>query len=256
MRRTADTRAVQRLRTRPRLDPLTVPGCVLWLDMLRPSSYTVTGGTTVTSITNMASGVAWTEAVAPPTYSATGLNGRPCMVGDGLTMKILSSEAAVVAAFTGDDTPITVFAVVEPVTLDTSSAVVGAGDVGIASSNTYQIGQANSGNGRWTVRKVDPAGLADSAIGGSDIAAGPQIVSWIMGAAGSTRIYKDFSLQITDTVDVAAMTCSRVALFTRPDSAPDSFYDGKLGCVLVYSRALTDYERLNLAGSLAAPWGI
>ncbi len=70
----------------PGFTPLWLSGCVAWFDMQDPRSYALTGST-VTSITNKASGVAWTEVTNPPDFSATGFNSQPCMTFNGTTQK-------------------------------------------------------------------------------------------------------------------------------------------------------------------------
>lgn len=76
-------------------------GNLVWqVDMQDASSYTVTGGTTVTALKNRITSVAAVTGAAAPTYSATGANGHPC-----LTMVAASTQNLVLAA--GTDTAFT-----------------------------------------------------------------------------------------------------------------------------------------------------
>jgi len=234
--------------------PTQVSGCVAWVDC----QETLTQAGTVTSIRNMVSGVDWTEATNPPTYAATGLNGRPCMIGNGSSMRIMSTEAAVVAACSGSDKAVTVFLVTEEPTPDAINVLFAAASSTVNTNSTLSFFTTTAGLGRWSVQRIDDAAGTVSAPRGVDIAAGPQIVSWVIPGT-TASIYVGDEEQADPNAaafDVGATTPTRVALLCRPDLTPDLFADAKIGALLLYSRALSDLERIGVVNGLRARWGL
>ncbi|MEO7017821.1 MAG: SGNH/GDSL hydrolase family protein [Leifsonia sp.] len=71
-----------------------------WGDMQNVSSYTITGGTTVTSLKNVQTGVAAITGTAAPGYSAAGANGHPCLSLLAASSQNLICGVSADAAFT------------------------------------------------------------------------------------------------------------------------------------------------------------
>ncbi len=234
--------------------PTRLPGCVAWLDC----QETLTQAGTVTSITNMVSGTAWTEAVAPPTYEAAGINGRPCMVGNGSTMKIISNEAAVWGAFLGESPPRTALFVCS-VTLPVAntSALMAVGNSGVASNGTSNY-QAFAQGGYWRIPSLSDAAVAGNAVrNDSAIRAGGQVVRFANNrelAWNAINLEPRYSM--SGSLAAGTVTPNQVALLCRPDSIPDGFFASRLGCAILFNRLLTLSEELGVAAALMHRWGI
>jgi hypothetical protein len=237
--------------------PTRLPGCVAWLDC----QETLTQAGTVTSIRNMASGVDWEEATNPPTYDATGINGRPCMIGNGSSMKIISNEAAVCAIVNGDDPRFTVVYVVDPNNA-TTPRDVGFGNSGTANNSTIFCG--GNSLGRFVIEKQDDAGGFGARASFLARQAKPQVAAFVVRDFALTEVYDASSAWLSprftragfSTVNVGAITTNRAALFCRPDSFPDGFSASKLGCVLMFNRDLSRGELQGLGAALMGRWGI
>ncbi len=237
---------------------LMIGGCFLYLDMLRPDTYTVTGGTTVTSLNNRVSGTAWnTSVTAFPLYDGTGLNGRPCMVGDG-ARGLLSTEALVVAALTGADKPHTIFLVTEPVTLAPAGyrASIAWANSGVANRVAYMGRQG--GTGRYRHELLDDAASNAAVTRSVDVALSPQIVCYrTTGTASSIFVGTEATPDPNGgALNRGTITPDRVALFCIPDSAPDTFSSDKIGAVLGYDRELSNLQTRAVINTLRAQWGL
>lgn len=234
------------------IDPTTIGSCVAYFSMHENDSgtYTVTAGSpdTVTSITNQVSSAAWnTASVANfPEYVASGINGHPAMIGNvASNCGIRSTEAAVVNPFTGDDSAVTVIAVIAPTQVaTTNTSVFGAGNSAVNTADFWRFGTGISGGGRWTIVKSDPGATAVTVFGASAVPTlVPHIVTWVVPGT-TVRFYEDQRPSGSSVaLDVGAMTCNRVALLNKPDVSPDNPYDGYLGALAVFSAALTSAQR-------------
>lgn len=239
---------------------LSISGCKLAFDMMRTGSYTVDTAPTpdaVTALTNQVSSTSWSEATNPPEYQERGLNGKPCMRFDGINDRIMSTEAAVVNVFAGTDTPLTAIIVAEPILLLTIAALIGAGNSGTATNDTYRIGQSNAGTGRWSMNKTDPGGTSASSAGNStNLVSEPQVGVWnYTGTAIS--IYRGLTAHVSGAaLDVAAMTCNRVAIGIRPDSTPDSPYDGRMSALWLFNSSLSASDQKRVTTRAMSQYGI
>jgi hypothetical protein len=232
--------------------------CVLWLDMLERGSYTVTAGSggalpTVSSITNLASGVEWTEGSSPPFYEVA--HGRPWLVNPvGSTRRIISAEADVVAAFSGDDTPFTVAVVAELFTASSTAALFGVGNSGVASSSTVYVGMSS---GLPRLNRVDSAGTTSASVRAAAMQPGSRVL--ISRFSGSTHsMWADYEStplpNEASVTDLTTVSPDQAALFCRPDSAPDSVFAGRLGFVAAFAGALSDEDVTRLQLWLVSRW--
>ncbi len=236
--------------------PANYQGLVGWFDMQDPSSYAQAG--TVTAITNKASGVLWTEATAPPPYSATGLNGFPCMVGNQAgSTKIISSEAVITAAM-ADANPGTVFVVAQTPTPDDATAAWGVGNSGFSSARTKRYGLNTGGLGQWGLLAVDDAGGAATLTSTASVTDTLPHVLEFFHSGGTGTILVDGLSCGADNLAYApgTLTPSRCALLCRPDSVPDQFWNGPVGEVIVFNRELSALERSQIRAYLRAKWRV
>ncbi len=236
----------------PPFDPLSIAGSVAWFNMRDASSFTNSGGF-ISSITNKVSSVAWSEATNRPAYSAGGVNGHPCMDFDGINDQIISTEAAVVSALQVDQ-PYTLFYMAIFDTADRADSVFGAANS--SGTGARRWGQSTVGTGRWHVSVVqdDTTAVAvDDA--GALYVSGAHAHCW---NASTTQV----SLQIDNAAAApnnaafapGATTIVRAALGCRPVAAPNTFFDGKLGELLLYNSRLSAGDITNVATYLATAW--
>jgi hypothetical protein len=77
------------LQMTPTFQPMLLSGCLLWIDASDPTSFTLSTGNIVTSISdksNMSGSIASVLGAGYyPGYSSNGFNGRPCFTTDTLT---------------------------------------------------------------------------------------------------------------------------------------------------------------------------
>lgn len=232
------------------LSPLQVAGLLAWHDLQGVNSGDGT------SVTNMASGVAWAEAVVPPGYDATGLNGRPCLTFNGTTQRILSTEAATLAAFVGSTKTLTYMTVVEPASGDQQCAIFGAGSSGAAANHTWRIGMLNTGSGILGISKRGTSGTV-TAQSAAQAPSTPKVITyWTNGSTAS--IWTNLTKELTAAAfaDLEATSPNRMAIGAIPTSTIGNFYSGKWAGGALYSRALNDLEIMALARGQMDRWGI
>jgi hypothetical protein len=239
--------------------PSDIPGCVLWLDMLENGSYIVASGgsPTVTSITNLISRVRWTESVNPPLYEAAGLSGKPCMKGDGVASRLLSTEPGVVAAFTGNDRPQTIMVVTQPVTAAGYIVSMGAGNSGVVNNSApYGGRKATSGVLRFERNSDAGAGVAGDRVAATTLV--PQVVTYhTPGTTASIYVNNETTPDPNGVpFSIGQITPDRCALFCYPDANVACFSPDRIGTVLVFNTALSDPYRKMVTAWLMARWNI
>lgn len=208
--------------------------------------------TRVSAMTNLVSSVAWPQATAnsQPGYLIAGLNGRPCM--DFRTQSnILSTEAAVVAALTNNGPYSLYFAGAQRAT--GAAAFFGGGAAGVANSRTRYWGVDGANHQRTfsqndaaaTVTTDDASTVDTSAHVHSFVSPGTTVDSWLDGAA---RI-------VAAAHDPGTLTPTRAAVGMRPDSSPDTGWDGTWGSVGFFAAAHTVAQRQRIEAYLKSRWG-
>lgn len=257
--------------------PTKLPCCVAWWDMLE--TYTESGGT-VTAIRNMVSGSDdMAEATNPPALELTGLSGLPTMKADGSNDRLISTEAAVVAAVSGTEPRYALFTVIAPTapTGKVNAVYFGAGNSGEISNNTAyhgRFGFAAAEDDNWGLERRVSASDTNSWLSGAVTSYAPQVVSYVgfgiarmrvnlqpaMGGTtrgGASGAGSGFGIQAT----TGALAPDRVAFFCRPDSNPDSFCRDRISAALLFDlnqmgRTLTLAEELGIIAGLMGRWRI
>lgn len=236
--------------------PLDLSGAVFWLDMLDAASFTQAG--TVTSFTNKVSAVAWNTALtAFPNYSASGLNGFPCLDSNGVNMGISSPEAAVLAVFTNTP-PYTIFGAVQHDIADSVNAWFGFGSGAVSGvSNSGYFGTNTTLAGVWIAAVRTTAGTAINAesSGASNTAANIQEV-WQTGAVvswSSNGAAADPSAVSQDSATVAPNKC---AVCCNPRQTPVASLDGRIGEIILYSVEHSSPNRSQVRQYMGPRWGV
>jgi hypothetical protein len=242
----------------PAINPTTVAGLVLDFNLQDVASYTVTGGNTVTSITNTVSGVAASEPTNPPAYEATGLNGFPCMKGNGTTSRLIWTEAAVSGA--GGLASVGELVLFSVVKWDASalSALIATARSDSDGTTSFRA----FGRGATAIHSLferTAAGALNTESGGTIQTSAAEVVCHRL-SGGVWSLYVNGALVTADTHGTAAVAHAslRCSLFCKADLTPDSFSDARLGRQLVYgsASALTMRQIVGITKFLKAQWGI
>ena len=230
-----------------------------WIDMLETASFTTSGGE-VTSIINKATGVTWNTAATDfPLFTAGGLNGHDCMTGNVAAGRgLISTDAALVSAFTGTDAACTVIAVVSSDLVNATEEFFAAGNSGFASNRTWRFGQTSgSPTGKPYVGKVDDAGTNVSTASTASMGSGAHIVSYVVaGTTASIYVDSGSANPSGGSINADVTTPDRMALLCRPDNSPDGFWGGSVGTVLAFNTALSDQVRGDIEDMLAGRYGL
>jgi hypothetical protein len=238
---------------RPIWPPTQVSGLVGWWDT--QETFTESGGF-VADIRNMASGVDAAEATFQPAYDATGLNGYPCMVGNGAagSRRFITTEAAVVAAFSGAAKALTYICVCQVVTgTGAAMAMMGAGNSALVANSSWRIG-----TGATDIPVISKRGTVTvSVASASAITAAAQILSFRTNGT-TADIWRGTTKDVTGSsfVDTGAPAPDRFGLLCYPVATPASFFNGKWGCGLLFNRALSDAELSGIILGLKVRWSI
>jgi hypothetical protein len=213
---------------------------VLDFDLTVASSYTVISGA-VSQITNIASGVSWAQATSGkrPAYDATGWNGGPCLVPDGVDDLFLSTESAIVAALQASTSalPYTIFIVCSPAAALTSYTLLGAGNTGFSNTRVRRWGTAAVGYWAYAHIRDDVTQLTVQTNQTGDTAANVKRLISYWGQV-SHFVQRDRAPVVSGSGTPVATTIDQAALFARPDSAPDNFFSGKFVRALLFAAQL------------------
>lgn len=232
--------------------PTKLPGCVAWLDMLETHSGDGT------SVTNMVSSVAWEEGTNPPAYDDEAMNGLPCLAPDGADDRIISTESAALAPFVGSThNPVTVVHVLSHVTPNRVGVVFSAANSAVAGDRFWQWGTTTAQSGKDFMSNRIDGGVTTSRRRIQLAASGVQTIAWrAIGGVISCFVNGAMVAMEESSIHEGSVTPNRLALFCRPDNAPDSFYDGLWGCSILYGQALTDAQVIGLQLGLMPRWKI
>ncbi len=199
------------------------------------------------SCSNRVSAVSWANATVATQfeYEATGLGSKPCIRGRTSSI-LVSTEAAVVAAF-GTDAAYTLFYVAQwDTSMDFTGAVFGAGNSGTATSKTRLIGSSTSGLGRHINTVIDDAVATFSATATSDAAnqTSAKVVEWFTtGTAASCQENGGTANPSAAAQDAGTLTINQCGIGCRPDSVPDSEMRGRIAVVAAWNSNLSSGVR-------------
>ena len=238
--------------------PEDVAGGVVWIDMQDPSAYTA--GANVSAVVNKFSSVSWTEATSQPTFSATGINGYPCMDFNGVGNKILHAEAAVLAA-SANQLDYYVAMIVDADDLDAVEVIFGTGISTHASAGSKRWGTNTTGAGRWTA-----IGTNDAAVGTVADTAGSTVSDPVLFEAYSETQVTGIRINgaavnmaaggaVGTPTAYGALTSDRGAIGCKPSSTLVSFFDGRVGEILQYG-LISEPDKALIRAYLIDKWDI
>lgn len=237
-------------------DPLTdLTGTVLWFDMQDAGSYTESGGV-VTAITNKATSVSYTEATNRPAFSATGINGFPCMDLDGTNDKLLSTADTSVETAFADQNDYYFAAVIQADDLDAVEVFFSVGNSGAAGAGSKRWGTNTSGSGKWNVSGTNDA-VSGIAIDSTANTVTSAVLLEFECVGGATSIRVNGGARAPDSTASAygTLTPDQAAIGCRAANPLSTFFDGRIGEIIGCSNANTA-ERAACATYLIDKWGI
>lgn len=225
----------------------------VWIDMLDPLSFNVVGGEVV-ALRNKASNVVWNTPLSDfPDYEATGLNGLPCMKGNGVDKALSTTEAAAIALVTGDDTPMTIYVVGQSELNGADETWCAWGHSAQASNRIVTVRETPTEAPRLVKR--DDAGTTNT-VTASGIALGdPTVFSWATDANADYE-RKDGELESLGALTAGVTSPDRFALFTTPQSTPQVYGSMRIGEIRAYAGKHTLAKRREISRELMLRWGI
>ena len=230
--------------------PIPTSGLAMWLDAAR--GVTLDGGTSrVTGWASRAGGASATQATtaAMPLLVAAALNGLPAVQFDGADDALAAN--AVAGGLSGDARAITVFAVEKADSVSGARCVLG---MGLASNLSGPLLYAlNNGNTKCLWRKND-AGTAVLANGPGGTATTLSTVGSYRYDGSTVACWKDGTLAAIASPSAGTLTLDRLAIGAAANLS--AYFQGLLGELIVYGRALSDAERVRVESFLKGKWGI
>lgn len=238
----------------PPFTPKRIPGLVGWFSALRLTGIPEADPLGATWLNLAGNGFHLAQATSSkqPTYRGNIINGRPALLFDATDDELYS--AGLGPTFSGSDVPVSVLAVVRTgsnVAAATSRIAWSASNSGDA--NPFLILKYDSS--LWGVARRDDAASIVDAAGAtpvvntnyvhSTIFAGTTVSTWVNGTAD----------EVDTAMNVGAMTVDAFGAGARQGNA--EFFNGYIGEILVYNRAITSAERQTLERRwFAKQWGI
>lgn len=245
------------LDSRPTYTPTVEGNLVLWFDLQDPAAYTTSGGV-ITQLTNKVSSVAWTAAgSARAAFDATGLNGFPCAHPDGINDAYTSTESAVVAALDATATaqPYTLIWVAAPDDVDNNNVVLGAGNPAFSSNNTRRWGQSTNVTGRYQYAAQSNSGVGTAALYDFFQVTTAATMVTFFGQTTHT-VQPNLRTPRSAVADPVSCVITQVSLFSRPDAAPDLFWAGKFGELMLFNAIKSADARARLQDYVTGKWKV
>jgi hypothetical protein len=232
----------------PAPSPLSVPGCVFWLDAGDRSTLTLSASNTITAWTEKSGANRTVTTNSTGIYSATAMNGRP-----GIQFSAGNVMTSSTAATLGNN--LTVF------------AVFMATSEGPRQLNV-PIFVGSSANGYWLTYRGDFQIYQARQEGGAQTANSyfrsinlPVIMAGVASATASQQnaFLNGYS---TDVVNSAPLSNVGATTIYIPGGEPywggpaNGMFNGVISEILLFSNALTTTQRQTIEGYLSSKWGI
>ena len=223
--------------------PLAEASPILNFDLLDAASY-VQAANLCTAITNKVSSVVWLPGVTNCPYEAAGYNGHPCLHPLAITDRIVSTEAAVLAALTGACNA-TIYYVAKPDAISQNGALFSVAQIA-GTAGQRRWGTISTGNGRY-----NSSGRADNATGltaattAQDYSTAGNVVTWVMSGTTLSCFANNVATSLAGTTidptigGTTSVTPTRAGIFAVPDNSADTPWIGRF-CELWIFAAVHD----------------
>jgi hypothetical protein len=232
--------------------PLTVPGCVAWMDAADTSTITSSSGN-VSSVRNKANiQIPFIQATGAnqPNTDTRAINGKNVLDFNGTSDFLTASSLS--SIFTGSDIPLTVFFVCEcdNIASGTQNTMWSLSSSLNATPVMYHYYQTSN---NAIFRRDDSSAFearTAAAISGVNVNCivfnGTTVFSYTNGT----------TLVSNGVMNVGALTLSQFAIGALSRTTTTLFFDGGVGELIVYNRALSDSDRILVQQYLGNKWGV
>lgn len=234
--------------------PLIVSGCIGWMDGADTATNNITSsGGFVSKVRNKADSqnpfVQATGANQPQTGVST-VAGRNVITLNGSNSYL--SCNALSAYFTGEDAPVSCFAVYRPTSIVGQRVVFCAGNSG-SSQNLFM--HDNGDTSSFRIFKRINAGTITQVFTTYSPISIPVMMS--MSCPGTTiKAYKNGVSFANGAFNAGTVPLNTFALGVRPGATLSNYYAGDICETIFYNRGLTDDEVDIIESYLARKWGI
>lgn len=228
--------------------PAIVPGCLLWFDASDRSSFTTSGSTVTQWNDKSGAGRNTSGGAGTVTYNATGLNGRPTMVFDGLSW------------FSGPFTytsssDIHAFAVGTVASNSVSNSrifVIGrSGILDYLNTDTILVFNANNPT-NITIYRNNANALTTVNTAGTPFL----MESFSQGATIGAASYGSFTPVTTNSGTSVNLNINTFMIGQTTVISKDERLTGTISEIMLFNRVLTPDEQLNIEITLARKWGL
>jgi len=232
--------------------PILIPSCAAWFD--GDDTSTITAPSNQVSSWSDKSGNAknatQTITANQPLTGVSTMAGKNVLTFDGSSDYLLCNALA--SAFTGNDTPVSAFAVYRPATTAGQQAVFCAGN---SSTALRQVMHDYGTGSAFRIFKRDDAMAQVIATTSLSPVSTPVMMS--MSCAGTTlKAWKDGASFYNGAFDVGVTTLNTFTLGCRAAAALNNFFSGDIAEIIIYSRGLSDAEVNSIQVYLSNKWGI
>ena len=231
--------------------PLTIPSCIGWMDAADLSTITSSGGS-VSSVRNKANSlipfVQATGAKQPITGTRT-INGNNTLDFNSAALMNLTANG-LAAYLTGSDKPFTVFSVCQCDTPNTTQNTVWS--INSTSTNTPFHSQVYQTGNLTSSRRDDANTIVNTS---APYIAGVNI-NTIIFTGTDISSYTNTTTNYTNTaMNVGTLTLNSFGVGATTRTSDIYGFDGAIGEVIIYSRALSASERLDVDRYFGNKWG-
>lgn len=200
-------------------------------------------GDAIQTLTNETGGGSPTQGTlaARAIYRTNSINGKPALDFDGVDDVYITS--GVVGAFSGEDIPLTIYAVTKADLAGTSMFALSLGRALTGSTAAIRAGHVNTGNYRFV--KEDDAGVNISLSTGTTSTTTP--ILRVDSHPGTTYSFweNETNLRSGTSVNVGTLTLTRFAVGASYVGGVSSlFFNGQIAEILLYSAAHSEATRL------------
>lgn len=225
-----------------------------WIDLQDAAAYTTSSGFFAT-VTNKVSSTVWSEATNRPAVS-TAIGGFNCADFDGTNDRIISNEAGPISALSNSNA-FTLFIVGVTDAADAVRVMFAAGNSGQAIAGSKRFGTNTTGAGRWNVAATNDAATGVAVDSSATADTNPHVFCF---RSTGTQVYLQIANGAADPSAAAftpgTLTPNQIALGCRPSSTATTFWDGKIGEVILYSVELSTAAITRVHDYLDSKWGL
>lgn len=251
-----------------KFNPSDISNLALWVDADDASTLYQSGGGSLAAADGDVVG-AWldksgngrhmTQATAgnKPILKKNQLNGKQMVRGDGVDDRL--QQLAVAPNYIVNST-CTIFAVIKQVSTKAAAQQRPMGNTngGVGTNGFNLITSANTGAPNyWVVRDSSGSGAGDITMTGTFTLGQAYVYTFRLNASGAQSFINGFQNVATTAITTLGTPTQPFTLFQDGTPTATTFAaNSDIGEVIVYSKSLTDQERISIENYLRRKWGI